>query len=270
MTTADLPLTRLLLGRRAFGSLGGGKAGVLVERNAMVYRRMWIAMVSGFFEPLFYLLSIGVGLGKPTGAIDGVPYTDYVAPGLLAVSAMNGAVFDATFSVFFKIKYARVYDAILATPLRVGDIALGDILWAQLRGLTYSAAFLAIMIAMGLVHSWWALPALPVTVLLGFAFAAVGMAGTSFMRSWQDFDLVTLALMPMFLFSGAFYPLSVYNRQVRILIEALPLYHGIDLLRALTLGRVHAGLLWDVLYLAVMGLIGAVVAARRLERLLLT
>ena len=270
MTTVDLPLTRLLLGRRAFGSLGGSRAPVVIERNALVYRRLWLMIVSGFFEPLFYLLSIGVGLGKLTGAVDGVPYAHYVAPGLLAVSAMNGAVFDATFNVFFKMKYAKVYDAMLATPLRVGDIALGDILWAQLRGLMYSAAFLVIMLAMGLVHSWWALLALPVTVLVGFAFAAVGMAGTSFMRSWQDFDLVTLALMPMFLFSGAFYPLSVYNHQVRTLIEALPLYHGIDLLRALTLGRVHVGLLWDVLYLAVMGLIGAAVAARRLERLLLT
>jgi lipooligosaccharide transport system permease protein len=276
MTTASVnvlshaPLTRLLLGRRAFGPMGGGKAALLVERNLLVYRRLWLTMVSGFFEPVFYLLSIGVGLGKLTGAIDGVPYAHYVAPGLLAVSAMNGAVFDATFNVFFKIKYAKIYDAMLATPLRVGDIALGDIVWAQLRGMMYSAAFLLVMLAMGLVHSWWALLALPVTLLIGFAFAAVGMACTSFMRSWQDFDLVTLALMPMFLFSGAFYPLSVYNHQVRILIEALPLYHGIDLLRALTLGRVHAGLLWDVLYLAVMGLVGAVVAARRLERLLLT
>ena len=199
-----------------------------------------------------------------------MPYAHFVAPALLAVSAMNGAVFDSTFNVFFKLKYAKIYDAMLATPLRVGDIALGEIVWAQLRGVMYSAAFLLVMLTMGLVHSWWALLALPVTVLVGFAFAAVGMACTSFMRSWQDFDLVTLALMPMFLFSGAFYPLSVYNHQVRILIEALPLYHGIDLLRALTLGRVHVGLLWDVLYLAVMGLLGAVVAARRLERLLLT
>ncbi|MFL6112925.1 MAG: ABC transporter permease [Catenulispora sp.] len=270
MTTIELPLTRLLLGRRAFGPLGGAKAPVLIERNVLVYRRTWPILASGFFEPLFYLLSIGVGLGKLTGAVSGVPYTDFVAPGLLAVSAMNGAVFDSTFNVFFKMKYAKTYDAMLATPLRVGDIAVGEITWAQLRGVLYSAAFLVIMVAMGLVHSWWALLALPVTVLIGFAFGAVGMACTSFMRSWQDFDLVTLALMPMFLFSGAFYPLSVYSHGVRVLIEALPLYHGIDLLRALTLGRVHIGLLWDVLYLVVMGLVGAFIAARRLERLLLT
>jgi lipooligosaccharide transport system permease protein len=107
-------------------------------------------------------------------------------------------------------------------------------------------------------------------VLIGFAFAAVGLACTSFMRSWQDFDFVNLAVLPMFLFSGAFYPLSLYPDKVRYLIEALPLYHGIELLRSLTLGRVHVGLLWDVVYLAVMGLVGSVVAARRLEKLLLT
>ena len=270
MTTTELPITSMILGRRAFGSLGGSRAPVVIERAFMSYRRMLGVIVSGFFEPLFYLLSIGVGLGKLTGAIDGVPYTDFVAPALLAASAMNGAVYDSTMNVFWKLKYGKTYDAMLATPLRVGDIAVGEITWAQLRGLMYSAAFLAIMVGMGVVHSWWALLALPVTVLIGFSFGAVGMACTTFMRSWQDFDLVTLALMPMFLFSGAFYPLTVYNHGVRVLIEALPLYHGIDLLRALTLGQVHAGLLWDVLYLAVMGLIGAVIAARRLERLLLT
>lgn len=276
MTTASVPvfsqapITRVLLGRRAFGPMGGGKAGLLVERNLLVYRRLWLNLVTGIFEPVFYLMSIGVGLGKLTGPIDGVPYAHFVAPGFLAISAMSGAVFDATFGVFFKIKYLKVYDAMLATPLRVGDIALGDILWAQLQGAAYSAAFLAVMLSAGLLHSWWALLALPATMLIGFTFGAVGMAASTFMRSWQDFDLVTLALMPMFLFSGAFYPLSVYNHQVRTLIEALPLYHGIDLVRALVLGRVHAGLLWDVAYLAGLGLAGAVVAARRLERLLLT
>jgi lipooligosaccharide transport system permease protein len=127
-----------------------------------------------------------------------------------------------------------------------------------------------VRLAMGLVHSAWAVLALPVAVLIGFAFAAVGLACTSFMRSWQDFDFVNLAVLPMFLFSGAFYPLSLYPDKVRYLIEALPLYHGIELLRSLTLGRVHVGLLWDVVYLAVMGLVGSVVAARRLEKLLLT
>ena len=270
MTTTELPITSMILGRRAFGSLGGSRAPVVIERAFMSYRRLLGVIVSGFFEPLFYLLSIGIGLGKLTGAVDGVPYTDFVAPALLAASAMNGAVYDSTMNVFWKLKYGKTYDAMLATPLRVGDVAIGEIGWALLRGLFYSTAFLAVMLAMGLVHSVWAVLALPVAVLIGFAFAAVGLACTSFMRSWQDFDFVNLAVLPMFLFSGAFYPLSLYPDKIRYLIEALPLYHGIELLRALTLGQVHIGLLWDVAYLAVMGLVGAVVAARRLEKLLLT
>ena len=264
------PLPVRLTGERAFGPLGGSRAPLLLERGFMVYRRMWPVIVSGFFEPLFYLLSIGVGLGKLTGAVDGVPYTDFVAPALLATSAMNGAVYDSTMNVFWKIKYGKTYDAMLSTPLRVGDIAVGEIGWALMRGLIYSTAFLTVMLAMGLVHSVWAVLALPVAVLIGFAFAAVGLACTSFMRSWQDFDFVNLAVLPMFLFSGAFYPLSIYPTGVRYAIEVLPLYHGIELLRSLTLGTVHPGLIIHVLYLVVMGLCGAFVASRRLERLLLT
>ena len=179
-------------------AFGSRRAVRMIERNAMVYRRTWLILVSGFFEPLFYLLSIGVGISKlltqdlhaPSGAP--ITYTAYIAPALLASSAMNGAMFDATFNMFFKLKYAKTYDAILATPVSVGDIALGEIGWALFRGALYGVAFLIVMAAMGLVHSWWALAALPAATLIGFAFAAIGMAGTSYMRSWQDFQYVTL------------------------------------------------------------------------------
>ena len=276
MTTASLsvfsqaPITRLLLGRRAFGPMGGGKAGVLVERNLMVYRRLWLTMVSGFFEPVFYLLSIGVGLGKLTGAVDGVPYAHYVAPGLLAVSAMNGAVFDATFNVFFKIKYAKVYDAMLATPMRATDVALGQIGWALIRATLYAFAFMVVMLAMGLLESRWAVLALPAAVLTGFAFAAAGMAATTFMRSWQDFEYVMLVSLPLFLFSTTFYPLSVYPRALQIVVECTPLYQAVTLLRGLTLGVVGPALLLPAAYLALMGMIGLLIAGRRVGRLLLT
>jgi lipooligosaccharide transport system permease protein len=270
MAVSDFPITTLVLGPRALGKLGWRRSPRVVERNMIVYRRIWSVLISGFFEPVFYLLSIGIGLGKLTGAVDGVPYQDFVAPALLAVSAMNGAVYDSTMNIFWKIKYGRTYDAMLATPLRPGDIAVGEIAWALMRGLIYSSAFLIIMLLMGLVHSWWALLDLPVATLIGFAFAAAGLACTTWMRSWQDFDFVNLAILPMFLFSGAFYPLSVYNDTVRHLIEVLPLYHGIELMRSLTLGRVGWGLLGHVLYLVVLGLVASAIAARRLERLLLT
>jgi lipooligosaccharide transport system permease protein len=256
--------------------LVSSRAWLLVERNLLVYRRLWLLIVSGFFEPVFYLFSIGIGIGSLVGTVTGpdgqaVGYTAFVAPALLAASAMNGAVYDATFNIFFKLKYAKLYDAVLATPLGPKDIALGEIVWAQLRGAIYSAAFLVVMLAMGLIGSWWALLVLPVTLLIGFAFAAVCMAVTSFMRTWKDFEFIQLTILPMFLFSTTFYPLSVYSRPLQLFVECTPLYHGIEILRALSTGvGVGVGLLGHALYFVVMGLIGLVASARRLERLLLS
>lgn len=246
----------------------------LVERHARVYRHAWLILVSGLLEPLFYLLSIGVGLGRLVGTVAGpnggrISYTAFVAPALLASSSMNGALFDSTFNVFFRLKYAKLYDAVLATPMRAGDIALGEITWALIRGGLYAGAFMVIMAAMGLVHSWWALLAVPVALLIGFAFAAVGMAGTTYMRSWQHFEFVTLATLPMFLFSASFYPLSVYPGALQAVVRVTPLYQGVALLRDLTLGSVRPGELGHVAYLLVMGLAGLWVASRRIGRLLL-
>lgn len=254
--------------------LGGRRAALLVERNLMVYRRTWIIIVSGFFEPLFYLLSIGVGIGALVGDVTGtggraVDYTTWVAPGLLASAAMNGAVYESTMNIFFKLKYAKTYDAVLATPVTVGDVATGEIAWALLRGAAYAVVFLAVMLAMGLVESWWAVLVVPGALLIGFAFAAVGMACTTFMRSWNDFDMVQLAVLPLFLFSATFYPLSVYPDALQVVVRLTPLYHGVALLRSLSLGTVGPGLLAHVAYLGAMGLLGLGVTSRRLAKLLL-
>jgi lipooligosaccharide transport system permease protein len=255
------------------GTLGGRGSIHLIERHARVYRHTWLVLASGFFEPLFYLLSIGVGIGKLVGTVSFaghvVRYTSFVAPALLATSAMNGAIFDSTFNIFFRLKYAKLYDAALATPMRSGDVALGEIGWALLRAGLYACGFMVIMLALGLVHSVWAVFAIPVALLIGFAFAGAGMAATTFMRSWQDFEYVMVATLPMFLFSATFYPLSVYPRPIQFIIDCTPLYQGIALLRGLTLGYVNPGLLWHVLYLAVLGLGGLALAGRRISRLLL-
>jgi lipooligosaccharide transport system permease protein len=240
----------------------------------MVYRRAWMIIFSGFFEPLFYLLSIGVGIGKLVGQVTGpggtpIAFRAFVAPALLASSAMNGAVYDSTMNVYFKLKYARTYDAVLATPMSVGDVALGEITWALMRGLLYSTVFLVVMALLGDVLSAWALLALPAAVLIGFAFAAMGMAATTFLRSWTDFDFVQLAVLPMFLFSTTFYPLATYPRWLQVVVECTPLYHGVALLRALCTGGVGPGLLTHVAYLLVMGLIGLAISSRRLAGLLL-
>jgi lipooligosaccharide transport system permease protein len=266
-----LPPAMLRTGR--FG-LGGKGSAHLIERHARVYRRTWAVLLSGFFEPIFYLLSIGVGLAKLVGTVPGpgghpVGFASFVAPALLATSAMNGAVIDSTFNVFFRLKYAKLYDSALATPMRADEIALGEIGWALIRGGLYSVAFMIVMLAMGLVHSAWALAAVPVALLIGFAFAGAGMAATTYMRSWQHFEFIMLATLPMFLFSTTFYPLGVYPRAVQIAVECTPLYQGVVLLRGLTLGVVGPGLLWSVTYLAVMGMAGLFVAGRRITRLLL-
>jgi lipooligosaccharide transport system permease protein len=253
--------------------LGGRHAARVLERNILVYRRAWIFLVSGFFEPLFYLLSIGVGLSHLVGPIpvDGrlVAYTAFVAPGLLASSAMNGAMIDSTFQVFMKLKIAKTYDAMLATPLAVGDIAVGELSWCVMRGGLYSGAFLGIMSALGYDRSPWVILCWPGAILISLAFAAAGMAGTTFMRSWQDFDIVSLAFIPLFLFSATFYPLTVFPGWLQAVVRCTPLYQGVVIERAADLGVFTWSLLIHVAYLAAMAVGGVMITRRRLGRLLL-
>jgi lipooligosaccharide transport system permease protein len=255
------------------GALGTRRAGRLLERNLLVTRHIWPIVASGFFEPVFYLLSLGIGMGELVGAVEVggrlVDYRTFVAPAMLASSAMNGAIFDTTFNFFYKLRYAKIYDAILSTPLAVGDVALGETLSALARGGIYAAAFLLVMLCLGLIGSAWAVLALPAALLIGFAFAGAGLACTTFMRSWTDFDSVQLVILPMFLFSTTFVPLSTYPLGLRWVVQVTPLYHGVALLRGLCTGAVGLSLLVHVAYLAGMGLLGLVVAGRRMERLLL-
>lgn len=250
------------------------RAHTLVERSLLVNRRAWLAAASGFFEPLFYLFAVGVGFGQLVGQVTGpdgqpIEYVAFVAPALLAASAMNGAVYDATFNIFFKFRYAKLYDAMLATPLGPVDVAVGEIAWALLRGGIYAAGFFAVMLGFGLISSAWALLVIPTALLVALAFAAVGMACTTYMRSWQDFDMVQLALIPMFLFSATFYPLSVYPDAVQVLVQCFPLYHAVELMRGFTMGVLDLSMLGHLAYFLVMAAIGLVVAARRLGTLLL-
>lgn len=245
----------------------------VIERNVFAYRRLWIIFLTGFAEPLLFLGSIGIGVGALVGNVKGpggqmVPYDQFVAPGLLAAAAMNGAVFDTTFNFFFKYKYAKTFDAMLATPLGPTDIALGEMGWAMLRGTMYSGAFLFFMAVLGLVSSPWAILCLPAAMLIGFAFAGAGMAGTTFMRSFVDFDYVNIVLLPLFLFSATFFPLSQYPPAVQWIVRCTPLYQGVALERSLAFGDLSWSLLVHVAYLAVLGTLGVRLAGRRLAHLL--
>jgi lipooligosaccharide transport system permease protein len=266
MTTTPLRISAPLL--------VGPRAGRLIERNVMVYRRTWLVIVSGFFEPLFYLLSIGFGLGALVGTVPGpdgqaIPYPVFVAPALLATSAMNGAVYESTFNVFFKLRYSRTYDAILSTPMGIADVAAGEVGWSLIRGGLYAIGFFVVIVLLGLAQSPLAILCIPAALLIGFAFATVGMAGTTWVRSWQDFDFIIVLTMPLFLFSATFYPLSAYPPGLQAIVALTPLYQGVAMLRQLTTGAVDASIVFHIAYLAVMGLIGLAIVAKRLDRLLL-
>jgi lipooligosaccharide transport system permease protein len=182
---------------------------------------------------------------------------------------MNGAIAESTFNFFFKLNYNKTFTSILATPLSAGDIALGELAWALIRGGLYSIGFLVVMLVLGLASSPWVILAIPSALLIGFAFGAVGMAATSFMKTWQDFDLVQLVVLPMFLFSGTFFPVEAYPPALQLFVQLTPLYQGVDLIRSLSVGAISPVLLVHVVYLSVMGLIGLAVTSRRLDVLLL-
>ena len=234
----------------------------------------WWVLLSGFFEPLLYLLSIGIGVGRLVGDFrlaDGriVTYAAFVAPAMLAASAMNGALAETTFNFFGKMKYMKLYDGILATPVRPFEIALGELAWAMLRGTVYAGAFLGVMVAMDLTSAGRALAAFPATVLVGFTFGAVGMALSTFMRGWQDFDIMFSVQFTLFLFSGTFVPAQDYHWALRWLVELSPLYRSVDLLRGVTLGGGDwASRLVDVGYLLALTALGLALAARRMSKLL--
>jgi lipooligosaccharide transport system permease protein len=264
-------MTALGLTPVAFGSRRAAK---LIERNVYVYRHTWLVLLSGFFEPLFYLVGIGFGLGAFIGTVPGptgepIPYQLFVAPALLASAAMNGAIAESTFNFFFKLTYDKTFASILATPMSPADISIGELIWALIRGALYAIGFIAVMVVLGLVRSPLILLTLPGALLIGFAFASVGMAATSFMRTWQDFDLIQLVILPMFLFSGTFFPLDSFPEFARILIQLTPLYHGVDLLRGLSVGVVGPETVVHVGYLTLIGVLGMGVVSRRLDKLLL-
>ncbi|HLQ76058.1 MAG TPA: ABC transporter permease, partial [Terriglobia bacterium] len=153
-----------------------GRARRMVQRNLIVYRHTWMIIFTGFFEPLFYLIGIGLGIGGMIGSVNGIRYSAFVAPGLLASSCINGAITDGFFNIFFKLNFQKTYDGILATPMRVPDIALGEMLWAQIRGSIYAALFIVVLLAMGfatgspMILSRWAVLALPAAMLCCMAF----------------------------------------------------------------------------------------------------
>ncbi|WP_125132684.1 ABC transporter permease [Microbacterium sp. 10M-3C3] len=269
---ATRPAARRRGGVRA---LWAGNPQAVLQRGFLAARSSnWIVVVSGFFEPVLYLASMGIGLGALVGDVATstglvVPYAAYIAPALLAVSAMNGAVYDSTWNVFFKLNYGKQYEGMLSTSLGPLDVALGEILYALLRGLLYACGFMVIMQLFGLNLAPTAILALPSVLLIAFGFASLGMAITSYMKTFQQMDWINLIMLPMFLFSATFFPITQYPAAIQLVVQAFPLWHGVELIRGLTTGSLSPVLLWHVLYFVVMIAVGLVFTTKRLRALFL-
>lgn len=275
MTSTDSDFIATVPHLRPMRSLYAGNASSVMQRGWFATRSTnWLVVVSGFFEPIFYLLSLGIGLGAMVGNVttssgQPIPYAAFIAPALLATAAMNGAVYDSTWNVFFKMHFAKLYEGMLSTSLGPLDVALGEILLALLRGALYAVGFMLVMQVLGLNLSWWAILALPAVLLIAFGFASFGMGITSYMKTFQQMDWINFVMLPMFLLSATFYPITVYPDWIQVIIRAMPLWQGVDLVRGLTTGDVHLGMLLHVLYFVVMIAIGLVITTRRLRALFL-
>ncbi|MGK5677185.1 ABC transporter permease [Micromonospora sp. URMC 106] len=267
-------MVSLVLPRLVDVSAASRRSASVAERNVAALKSVyWLLLLSGFVEPLFYLLSIGVGVGALVGDLtlpggEVVTYAAFVAPAMLASSAMTGALSETTFNFFGKMKYMKLYDGVIATPVQPFEIALGELGWAMLRGGAYSAAFLVVMVAMDLTTAARALLAFPAAVLVGFAFGALGMTVSTVMRSWQDFDLMGSAQFTLFLFSGTFVPAEAYPSLLRWVVEVTPLYRAVHLIRGVSVGTPGWAWVLDVLYLLAVLAVGLLVASRRMGRLL--
>jgi lipooligosaccharide transport system permease protein len=214
-----------------------GSALRLWQRNASIYRRTYkLNILPNFFEPFFYLLAMGLGLGAYLSRIKGVEYIDFIAPGLVATAALFGTSFEVTFNAFVKMQFGKVYDAVMSTPLSIEDIGLGEILWGTTRATIYGVVFLAITALFGVMHSWLALFGPIAIFLIGLMFSVIGLAFTATIPLIDYFTYYwTLFITPMFLFSGVFFPLDRMPHWVQAVAWFVPLHQGVELMRSLTL-----------------------------------
>jgi lipooligosaccharide transport system permease protein len=236
-------------------------------RHAIAWKRFYrTSILLNFFEPITGLVGLGFGLGSYMHLIDGVKFIQFIGPGLVAVTAMNSVSFDSLFATYGFLHENRVYPSMITSPLSVDDLTAGTILWEATRAVLYGGTFLIIITLFQLVHSWWALLSLPVLALTGVMFAAPAMAFAATAKAFEQmFYYITLLITPMFTFSGIFFPPSRLPHSVQVAIWFTPLYHVAHLIRSLVLGRVHADLFTDVLWMLVFTGIMLLLPASRIR-----
>jgi len=231
----------------------------------MVWRRNWdvffrtyqVNFLPPVIEPVLYLLAIGYGLGFFVGEIDGVPYVRYIAPALLAISMMNSAFFECTYSSFVRMYYQKTFDAIIATPLSIDDVIAGELLWGATRSLIYTTVMLIVLILFGVVDLPASFFVLPFSFFAGLLFATIAMCFTAITPSIDALNYPSfLFITPMFLFSGTFFPLSVLPSLIQVLaVILLPLTQLVVVTRSLTLTTLSPLFFYSLAWIAVVTIV---------------
>jgi len=249
-------------------------SGRVWQRNFLVYKRLWHRSIAfGFLQPVLFLTAMGIGVGalmsnQDLAAFGGVPYLDWLGPGLLSAMAMQTATFESTYPIMNKIMWGRNYEAMLSTPLTTRNLIIGELFWVAFRIGTLATVFLVVLTLFGIVRSPVAILAMPVAVLIGTAFSSCLVAFTATQRNDVGFSAIfRFVINPLFLFSGTFFPLSNLPDQVQWVAWLTPLFHGVQLIRGLVLDNLSwAAAPIHLAYLLAMLVIGVLLADRTLRR----
>ena len=237
-------------------------------RNAIMYSKTWkLNLLPNFFEPVFFLIGLGLGVGFYVKTMGGLPYPIFLAPGLIAMAAMNGASFETTYNVYVRMNYNRTYDAIIATPVSENEIVLGELIWAITRTVIYGGAFYIITALFGLIPSWWSLLIFIPLICTGYLFATIGMAFSFSIPTIDLFSVYfTLFLTPLYIFSDTFFPIQERLQNYAWVAEFNPLFHCVRLNRAFCYGSFSSLHLWDIAYILGLGLTFHLFALRQFKK----
>ena len=241
----------------------------LVHRNFLVWRKLMVASLLGnLADPLIYLLGLGYGFGMMIGTVNGRPYINFLAAGMVCYSTMQSATFEGLYSAFSRLKMQRTWEGLLYAPMTAQDVVIGEWVWAAAKALLSGTAILLVMYGLRIVHGWLPLAALPIALLIGLAFAGVALVMTTLAKSYDFFVYYfTLVITPLMFLSGVFYPLAQLPRVLQTVAWFLPLAHACSLMRAVTLGDPLGAPAWvSVALLLAYGIGGVAIASRIAER----
>lgn len=236
------------------------------QRNFSVYTKLYLSSLAlNFAEPALYLAALGLGLGAFVKEIDGMPYINFIAPGIIASSSMFATIYECTYGTYVRMTFQKTFDAILATPINVDDLVAGELMWGATKSMLYGAIIMIVISAFGLVASPLVIAAVPILFLSGLVLAEISLIFVAIVPGIDSFNyFYTLLMTPMFLFSGIFFPLTNLPAIVTKIAFFMPLYHLVNICRSLAGGRV--GNIWDLIWLLAVAVLLAPFPFRLMRR----